>query len=106
MVSQYLHSFRTAPLDELVTVRNALDKCEGELVALSKAEDGFDIKVSQESLHQLRKSPELPFCFRLLAGGHLLTIESAPFQRWTSSELCSVLLRAFFVLLWFSTHVQ
>ena len=106
MVSQYLHSLRTAPLDELVPAGNALDKCEGELVAPSKAEDGFDIKVKQESLHQLRKSPELPFCFRLLAGGHLLTVKSVPFQLWTSTELCSVLLRAFFVLLWFSTHVQ
>ena len=50
MVSQYLHSFRTAPLDELVPVRNALDKCEGELVALSKAEDRFDIKKDRRVL--------------------------------------------------------
>ena len=66
VVSHYLHN-RKAPLDELVPDKGALKSLEGELVTLSKAEDGLDIKERQQCVDQFRSCPELPFCFSLVA---------------------------------------
>ena len=70
MVAQYLDTIRTAPLQDLSHSDFTLHELVGEVAALGKLKDALDIKVSQQAVHQLRKSPKCGFGFTLLARRH------------------------------------
>ena len=78
VISHNLHMFPKCPLDELVPDKGALKNVEGELVTLSEAEDGLDIKKRQQCLDQFRNSPEFSFCFGLATWHFAVCLCQAP----------------------------